>query len=130
MSRDRYKGVQTFLKDGCYFLSLCSIAEDVSRKNVDVIDAINASLQNQWAREDGYVMNPCAILQWLTHSKWELRVEDKVPEVVEDNEWTVVKWYNKSTGLTHFRRRDVDTLVNSNTVAKGKIQSCYVFVEG
>lgn len=129
MGRQRYKGVQTFLKDGCYFLSLCSIAEDVTGKNVDIIEAINYSIAQKWARSDGWIDNPTAILSWLTKSKWALRVDDVVPSVVEDNEWTILKYYNSKTKYTHFKRRDVDTLVSSKTVLDGKIVNCYVFVE-
>lgn len=129
MGRQRYKGFQSFVQEGCYFLCLCSIAEDVTTKCVDVVEAYNTAIENKWATTDAYIQNPIALLKWLTHKDWTMRIEDKVPQVVADNEWTVLKYYNPKTKYTHFKRRDVDTLASSKTVIEGKIQSCYVFVE-
>lgn len=129
MGRQRYRGIQTFLKDGCYFLSLCSIAEDVTGKYVDIIEAANVALQQGWVDKDAYIKEPLKLLQYLTHSQWQLNIKDKVPEIVADNEWTVLKYYNAKTGYTHFKRRDVDTLTSSKTVIDGKIVGCYVFKE-
>ena len=129
MGRFRYKGFQTFIKDGCYWLSLCSIADDVRGTPVDLITAYNVTVEKGWVSPNAYIKDPCAILQWLTKRKWSLRVEERVPDVVEDNEWTVLKYYNSRTGFTHFRRRDVDTLTSSTTVAEGKLVACYVFVD-
>lgn len=129
MGRQRYKGFQSFIQEGCYFLCLCSIAEDVSGRNVDVIEAYNTAIENKWATADAFINNPIALLKWLTRKDWKMRIEDKVPQEVADNEWTVLKYYNPKTRYTHFKRRDVDTLTSSKTVVEGKIVNCYVFVE-
>lgn len=127
MGRQRYKGVQSFLKDGCYFLCLCSIAEDLTGKNVDIIAAYNTAIENKWVTADAFINNPLAILKWLTKREWKLRIDDVVPTNVQDTEYTVLKYYNSRTKYTHFKRRDVDTLSSSKTVVEGKIVNCYVF---
>lgn len=129
MGRQRYKGFQSFVQEGCYFLCLCSIAEDCTSKKIDVIEAYNVAIEQKWATADAFINNPIALLKWLTHKDWKMRAEDKVPAVVKDNEWTVLKYYNSRTKYTHFKRRDVDTLTSSKTVVEGRIQSCYVFSE-
>lgn len=125
--RQRYNGLQTFLKDGCYFLSLCSIAEDSSGKKVDIVEAYNMVLDSKWATEDAYILNPTAILHWLTSRHWTLVKSTSLPSSVPDNMYTVAKWVNGN--VTHFRRRDVDTLRSSVTVAKGKVKEWYLFTE-
>ena len=45
-----------------------------------------------------------------------------------DEMYTVEKWVNLSTGRIHFRRRFVDTLTNSITVAQGKLERYYGYI--
>lgn len=125
--RQRYSGLQTFVQEGCYFLCLCSVAEDSSGQRVDIVDAYNVAIQNNWATSDAFINNPLALLKWLTKREWKLRIDDVVPSNVQDNEYTVLKY--KRGGYTHFRRRDVDTLLSSKTVKEGKLEKCYVFEE-
>lgn len=126
--RQRYRGIQTLLMDGCYFLCLCSIAEDAGGKPVDIIDVANEALEQGLVSSDGYVSFPVEILEnLLPGTRWELDRQKAVPRLVADNEYTVLKYYNINTGYTHFRRRDVDTLVDSKTVKEGRLVNCYVF---
>lgn len=130
--RKRYSGIQTFLTDGCYFLSLCSIAEECTGIRVDILDAISHSVTHGWATSDAFINEPCKILKYLTGGKteWRLDVEPKVPEKVPEEMYVVLKYFNTRTGYTHFKRRYVDTLQDSRTVAEGKIISCYCFTRG
>ena len=128
--KERYKGIQTMLKhigtDGCYFLSLCTIIEEVNNDNADILDIVRASLDNNWMDSEYYIKDPCAILRHFTKRDFKVRKMTELPTVVKDSEFTVEEWYNERTGLTHFKRRFVDTLKNSVTVKEGYIRD-YVF---
>lgn len=132
MGRDsierRYAGVQTFLQEGCLFLSLCSIAEEFNGRAVDILEAVAVAKENKWIlpSNDLTVDGQCKLLQYLTHIEW-VRTERDVLRTELDNEYTVEKWYNSRTGFTHFKRRYVDTLVSSNTVKVGKLMEYYVY---
>lgn len=127
----RYEGVQDFLKwfdignNGCYLLSLCSIAEEVTGKPADLIGLMADARRKQIFDNEQNILDPCGILQYLTEGKrWKLRIEAVVPSIVKDEEYTVLKYKWK---YAHFRRRGFDTLNDSQTVKNGQIIACYVF---
>lgn len=124
--KERYEGVQSFLQEGCLFLSLCSIAEEVNGTNVDVLHMVRVAKQHGWIDKANNltVAGQCGLLEALTGKQWTRTVRDVAGDV-KDNEYTVQKWVRGN--YTHFKRRYVDTLVNSQTVAKGKMESVYVY---
>lgn len=122
---ERYRGCQSTLKEGCYILSLCSIIEEYTRKPVDVLEVIAVAKNRRWITEDGFVYTPCKILQYFTLTKWNLTTVTQLPDVISRNMFTVEKWRNGK--ITHFRRRYVDTLYNSLTVAEGYLEAYYLF---
>lgn len=125
----RYAGCQSFLQEGCLFLSLCSIAEEVRRKPVDILDALAQCRKLGWVDE----LNNMAIdgqprlLHYLTGLTWKREVLKKLPSRVPDEMYTIEKWVNPATRATHFRRRYVDTLKNSVTVQQGTLDSYYTY---
>lgn len=121
----RYAGVQTFLTDGCYFLALMSIAEEVSGSPIDLLSAIALCRAEGWVTDDAYVNNPTAILHAFTGKRWTHKESTSLPDTVPDNMYTIQKWERGTT--THFRRRYVDTLKDSVTVKLGTIHSYYLF---
>lgn len=122
--KQRYAGCQTFLTDGCLFLSLCSIAEEKTGEKIDVLGALYECKKRGLVRDDGYINDSCAILSLFTGDHWT-RKQVSVLGKVADNEYTVEIWVRD--GGTHFRRRYVDTLLNSQTVAKGQREGYYVY---
>lgn len=129
--RQRYDGIQTKMKQisdyGCLFLSLCSIIEEVTGKPADIIGFIQKCLSEKWIKDDYTVNDSIAILNFFTEKKWK-RIEGKaLPIVINDNEFTVEKWYNPKTKGNHFKRRFVDTVTNSNTCRIGGIECYYIY---
>lgn len=122
--KERYTGIQDILKtvgsDGCYLLSLCSIAEEYMCREVDLIGALKTALKKGWLSDDMTVLDPCAVLAYLCPgTAWTVEKSDALPDTVPDEMYTVAVWENG--GYKHFRRRGFDTLWDSNTVKNGKI---------
>lgn len=132
--RQRYEGLQTICKElnesGCLFLSVLSIAEEATGKEIDLINAIRISQSKGWLSYDFEVKDSLAILRHFTHHEWTRSEKlKKLPATIKDNEYTVAIYYNKNTSFTHFRRRGFDTLTNSVTVRDGVIIGYYIFTE-
>lgn len=129
--RERYEGAQSFLEVGCLFLSLCSIAEQVTQNDVDILGVL------QYARKQGYidenddltVEGQCKLLRDLTGAQWRREVLKDLPILVPDEMYTVEKWVNPRTGKTHFKRRPYDTLKNSLTVKEGARVAYYAYIK-
>ena len=125
----RYKGVQTFLSEGCLFLSLTSIAEQVANMHIDLLSAL------QFARAEGWIdknndmteETQCYYLEYLTNKKWHREVMKDLPRPVPDAMYTIEKWENARNGFTHFRRRFVDTVTDSVTVKMGVLVAYYCY---
>lgn len=126
---DVYNGLQTKLgnNNACHFLVLCSIIHEYRRREVDVLGLITTSLEKGWIRSDYYVKDALAILQYATRRRWNVRAVQTVPDDLGDNEYTEVVWYRAQTGFTHFTRRYVDTLINSQTVRYGVIKEYRIY---
>lgn len=124
----RYEGVQTFLTEGCLFLSLCSIAEQVANMHVDILSTIQYAKAEGWIdkNNDMTEASQCALLGFLTGKQWHREELTALPNPVPDEMFTVEKWCRDK--VTHFRRRFVDTLTHSMTVAMGKLSGYYGYV--
>lgn len=124
----RYEGVQTFLTEGCLFLSLCSIAEQVANMHVDILSTIQYAKAEGWIDKNNNMTeaSQCALLGFLTGKKWHREEFTELPNPVPDEMFTVEKWCRDK--VTHFRRRFVDTLTHSMTVAMGKLSGYYGYV--
>ena len=124
----RYAGVQTFLTEGCLFLSLCSIAEQVANMHVDILSTIQYAKAEGWIdkNNDMTEAGQCALLGFLTGKQWHREEFTTLPNPVPDKMYTVEKWCKDK--VTHFRRRFVDTLTISFTVARGKLSGYYGYV--
>lgn len=124
----RYEGVQTFLTEGCLFLSLCSIAEQVVNEHIDILSTIQYAKAEGWidSNNDMTKASQCALLSFLTGKQWRREEFTELPNPVPDEMYTVEKWCRDK--VTHFRRRFVDTLTHSMTVAMGKLSGYYGYV--
>ena len=82
----RYYGIQDMLKyintDGCFFLSLCSIIEEVTGKPVDLIGIVQKSKKEGWLTEDYEVKDSLALLGEFTGKRWTRREESEIPSVI------------------------------------------------
>lgn len=144
MLATRYAGIQTKLKNineyGCHFLTLCSIAEEALQwinKNdnikIDLIDAINTATTTKVHNKAGAlvtamdseyeVQNNAELLEALTprHHWKAVQGLKQLPSKIEDNQFTEVVYKNPRTNFKHYRRRSVDTLIDSVTVKEGYI---------
>ena len=130
-TKNRFESMQTKLelcgKYGCLFLCILSIAEEVSEKEIDLQHAILICQSKGWLSYDFTVKDSLAILNYYTNKTWHRLELTKLPSVIKDNEYTVVKYYNSKTKYTHFKRRSFDTLVDSQTVKFGFIQEYYIY---
>lgn len=124
----RYAGVQTFLTEGCLFLSLCSIAEQAANMHIDILSALQYAKSEGWIDQNNDMTkdSQCALLGFLTGKKWHREEFTTLPNPVPSEMYTVEKWCRAST--THFRRRFVDTLTKSVTVARGRLSGYYGYV--
>ena len=129
--KDRYEDIQSLLKGasdwGCLFLSICSIAEEVTGKPIDFLYTLKYSREKGWLSKEYDVNDSLAILHWLTGKSVKREVV-KEKRILQDNEYLVLKYFNKRTGYTHFRREAFDTLINSVTVREGGVSQYYIYV--
>jgi hypothetical protein len=129
--KERYDGIQTAFfnanRYACLFLSLLSIAEDVTGNPSDFIGMYKLCLKKHWIDKEFACLDQCAILKYLTGKTWKREVLTFLPLPVPDNMYTVEKWYNPRTKFTHFKRRFVDTITGSITVSEGKIKKYYCY---
>lgn len=129
--KSRYSGVQTRLKNisdyGCLFLALCTIIEEVTGKEADIIGIIQLSRQKGWLSADYTVEDSIAILNEYTGKSFKREIFETLPDTIRDNEFTIEKWFYPRTGYTHFKRRFVDTLLSSVTVKEGRIKEYYIY---
>lgn len=129
----RYKGLQDILRDldfygCCMYLSLASIIEESTGRPFDFVLVTSTALSTGWLQKDGTVRDALSILSFATDKKWS-RTTVKELGTIGQNEYTVEQWSNPTTGMTHYRRRCVDTLFDSRTVANGKLVCYHVFTE-
>lgn len=127
--KNRWSGLQTIWSSGCYFFALLTIAEESTGKHIDLIDATRKALEKGYINNDGFVNNPCGLLKYLTGKTFDHDISTKLPAIISDKMYTIEKWVSNKTGKTHFKRRFVDTLLNSKTVAEGNIDCYYIFTE-
>lgn len=130
--RSRYEGLQNRLwgiREGCFFLSLLSVAEEFNCKKVDFIDAVNMAFEKKWLKDDYTVLNDVALLEWLTGRKVRKEVIVECG-IVKANQYTIAKYVNREGDRNHFRRRGWDVYENSKTVREGHVMCYYVYTIG
>ena len=66
----RYKGIQSKLKfigsDGCLFLCLCSIIEEITGQPADIINIVQESMAKKWLDNEFTVLDSLALLKEFT----------------------------------------------------------------
>jgi hypothetical protein len=135
------QGIQTLLSEAgeaaCYALDIIEIAERVTGKNVEPVDALQEGIARGFIHynetdpadnDNFYVSDPGAFLSMMTSTRWNVRKEG--PEYTgASGEYVVDRWERVKTGgiIAHFRLPDWDSLADSQTVRYGKIASKRVF---
>ena len=130
--KSRYEGIQNKLwgiREGCFFLSLCSIAEEYLQKKIDLIDAVNMAFERNLVSDDYWIKDDCKLLELLTGTKVKKR-QSQVCGILDDNEYSIAKWLNKQGTANHFRRRYFDVYINSKTVKDGSLVCYYIYTIG
>lgn len=129
--KDRYFGLQTALKkggdEGCHFLTLCSIIEEVNQEPIDLIEAIKVCQSKGFMDSNFFVKAGDSLLEYFTGKKWSRRKVEILPPVIKDNEYTEAIYYNPRTEVYHYRRRGFDTVIDSVTVKEGYIIGYYIW---
>ena len=105
--KERYTGIQTKLKtidtDGCLFLCLCSIIEEVTNAPADIIGIIQLSKKRGWLSDDFTVNNSLELLRAFTGKIWKRTEPKKLPEIIKDNEFSIAtKGYGHGVGMSQF----------------------------
>lgn len=125
----RYEDSQRILwnmKYACFFLSLLSIAEEVTEKKVDLLDAARYCKEKGWIDDEFTVLYDCKILSWLTGKKVTKTAVDKLG-IVKGHQYTIEKWLAKDGRGNHFRRRYFDVYNGSVTVRDGTLMCYYLY---
>ena len=117
------------MKYACFFLSLLSIAEEYTGRQVDLLDAARHCQQKGWCLDDFTICHDTAILSWLTGRKVTKEVVDRLG-IVKGNQYTVGKWLSKNGESNHFRRRGWDVYEGSAAVRDGHLMCYYVYTIG
>jgi hypothetical protein len=119
-------------------LCIIDIAEEVTKKKIDIIKAIQVVINKEWVifnkqnmsdSDNFYVRFPDKILEHFTGKKWEVTKEPGYYKV-KDNEYAVEFWsVDGKNG--HFARlyKGFNSLQKSNSVNNGKIISYRIFRE-
>lgn len=122
----------------CYALCIIEIAERVSRKSIDPIDAFYKAFDKKYIRyneknpndnDNFFIDNAAGFLSMLTGGKWMMEKVENPKYIAKTGEYVVDRWERKTTGNTiaHFRLADWDPVIGSVTVKNGKIVSKRVF---
>lgn len=125
-----YSGLQTKLgnKDACHFLVLCSIIHEYRKREVDILRLAHTSIEKGWMRNDYYVKDALAILNFATGQEWNLTYYKREP-TFEESKYGYIEevWYNNRTHYTHYKRNYFDTLTYSVTVAEGACKEWRIY---
>ena len=125
--KKKWEGGQSVWKEGCYFFSLLTTADELGIK-YDLIHFTRFCLNQNLITADGTVRDAEELLYALTGRRFKRTIVKEIP-LMKQNMYSIEKWYNERTGYTHFRRRFVDTVKDSVTVKEGKLMCYYIFTE-
>lgn len=112
---------------GCYFFSLVFIAEKILDKTIDTIELFDICIQNRWADNECFMINPAAMMSYLLGRKVDIRKEFNLKYKCKPNEYEITCYEYNATGTTyyHFVVTNGDTVIydpfgGSRTVKFGK----------
>lgn len=117
-------------EEGCYFLCLIFIAEQVLGKDIDALWLFDEAQRKGWAEADCYMTNPAAMMTSLLGKICTIRKSTDFSEPLMWNEWEIRNYKREATGATYYHfvvmKGDAvlyDPLEESVTVAEGSPSS-------
>lgn len=126
--------------NGCYFLSVVYLAEELVKNRFDIIQLFAIANKKitgglQWIEDDCFMNYPNLLLNYLTGKEVKVRKETDISYYPKNNEYIIgcFKWKTTGTTYSHFvvldKNKNViyDPLGQSNTVINGKLDSLRVF---
>jgi hypothetical protein len=128
MTEYRQKIMEILGRDGCYFLSLVRLAENITGKRIDAIPVYLEAIERQFMDADCFLVQPHRVLEIMTGKRWTVRKEDRRYQV-QPGELEVLR-YERTVGRTtigHFVLPDYDPLGKSLTVQNGYLVSKRIF---
>lgn len=118
---------ETIGAEGCYFLSLMFIAEQILGHSIDAFELYDLCVSKGWMKKDCYVLNPPAIMSCLLGKPCDVKKVWDLSYKPAANERTVTCYERKATGTTYYHyvvteggKVVYDPLENSNTVRLGR----------
>jgi hypothetical protein len=124
----RQKIMETIGREGCYFLCLVRIAEQLSGTRIDAIPVYLESVERLFMDADCFLTHPDRVLELMTGRRWTVRKVDKRYQV-SGSEIEVLR-YERTEGrrtLAHFVLPDYDPMGISLTVQNGYLVSKRIF---
>ena len=124
----RQKIMETIGRDGCYFLCIVRIAEEITGSRVDAVAVYLFAVARQWMDATCYLVQPHRILEHMTGQRWTSAKEDRAYQV-QPGEKEVLR-YERTEGRTtqaHFVLPDYDPYGDSLTVRNGRLVSKRIF---
>lgn len=121
-NESRQKVMKILGEYGCYFLSLVELAERVTGKRIDAVEAYLDALIKRKTDGEATMLDPAAVLSRMAGGTWTVRKEGAT-YIPKSGEAEVLLFQNGA--YSHFVLGDgaggvlYDPLGNSNTVAKG-----------
>ena len=132
--KSRYEDSQRLLWNmqyACFFLTLLSIAEEILKREVDLIDSTRHCREQGWIDDEFTVKDDCKILSWLVGQKVRKDTFKSLDGInVGDDQYTLEKWISKDGKSNHFKRRYFDVYNNSRTVREGRFVCYYMYTVG
>lgn len=117
---------------GCYLICLCSIAEEITGREVDVLKAAKElidikAVDYDWARPKAYrncmyVLDANKVLSHLGCDGYYIDKQGELPKGY-DGKYVVRHTFN---GMTHFTLPDYDPMTMNPVVASGRITAYYL----
>lgn len=129
-AESRQKVMKILGEYGCYFLSLVELAERLTGKRIDAVEAYIDALIKRRTDGEATMLDPAAVLSAMTGGRWTVRKEEAGYRPL-DGEAEVLLFQNRT--YSHFVLGDgaggvlYDPLGNSNTVANGHIAGKRIF---
>jgi hypothetical protein len=128
MTEYRQKIMEIIGRDGCYFLCLVKLAEDITGTRIDAIPVYLEAVERQFMDTDCYLVRPDRIMELMTGRQWTVRKVDRKYQI-QGKELEVLR-YERTVGRTtigHFVLPDYDPLGTSLTVQNGYLVSKRIF---
>jgi hypothetical protein len=115
-------------KDGCYFLCLVRLAEEIIGDRIDAIDVYLFAVDRQWMDQDCFMVQPNRVLEHMTGVRWSVRKQDKTYQT-QPGEKEVLRYERTQGRVTyaHFVLPDYDPYGDSLTVRNGRLVSKRIF---